>query len=75
MFVMQTFSLLNERLGATILMVTHDAVVGSYASRVLFLKDGKIWNALYRGNRSRQAICWDNLYIGKSASGCQSDDA
>ena len=37
-------------------MVTHDAVVGSYASRVLFLKDGRIWNELYRGDRDRQAM-------------------
>ena len=54
--LMQTFSLMNERLGSTILMVTHDAVVGSYASRVLFLKDGRIWNELHRGGRSRQAM-------------------
>ena len=37
-------------------MWTHDAVGGSYASRVLFLKDGRIWNELYRGARSRQAM-------------------
>lgn len=54
--LMQTFTLMNRQLGSTILMVTHDAVVGSYASRVLFLKDGKIWNELYRGTRTRQAM-------------------
>ena len=54
--LMQTFTLMNQKLGCTILMVTHDAVVGSYASRVLFLKDGKIWNELYRGTRTRQAM-------------------
>lgn len=54
--LMQTFTLMNQKLGSTILMVTHDAVVGSYASRVLFLKDGKIWNELYRGDRTRQAM-------------------
>ena len=54
--LMQTFNVMNRQLGSTILMVTHDAVVGSYASRVLFLKDGKIWNELYRGNRDRQAM-------------------
>ena len=54
--LMQTFTLMNEQLGSTILMVTHDAVVGSYASRILFLKDGKIWNELYRGDRTRQAM-------------------
>ena len=54
--LMQTFTYMNQSLGSTILMVTHDAVVGSYASRVLFLKDGKIWNELYRGDRSRQTM-------------------
>ena len=54
--LMQTFTRMNQQLGSTILMVTHDAVVGSYASRVLFLKDGKIWNELYRGDRTRQTM-------------------
>lgn len=52
--LMQTLSMMNEKLGSTILMVTHDPVAASYASRVLFLKDGKIWNEIMRGNRSRQ---------------------
>ena len=54
--LMQTLTVMNRSLGSTILMVTHDAVVGSYASRILFLKDGKIWNELYRGERSRQVM-------------------
>lgn len=54
--LMQTFTLMNEQLGSTILMVTHDAVVGSYAARILFLKDGRIWNELHRGNRNRQVM-------------------
>lgn len=52
--LMQTLSMMNEKLGSTILMVTHDPVAASYASRVLFLKDGKIWNEIMCGNRSRQ---------------------
>lgn len=52
--LMQTFVRMNRDLGSTILMVTHDAMMGSYASRILFLKDGQIWNELYRGDRSRQ---------------------
>ena len=54
--LMQTFTAMNQSLGSTILMVTHDAAVGSYASRVLFLKDGRIWNELYRGDRDRQTM-------------------
>lgn len=45
---------MNNELGATILMVTHDAFVASYASRVVFIKDGKIFKELYRGGASRQ---------------------
>ena len=44
---------MNHEMGATILMVTHDAYSASYASRVLFLKDGKIFNELLRGERNR----------------------
>ncbi len=53
--LMKTFVQMNRSLGSTILMVTHDAVVGSYAKRVLFLKDGKIWSEILRGERTRQS--------------------
>ncbi len=33
---------MNERLDATVLMVTHDAFSASYCRRILFIKDGKI---------------------------------
>lgn len=45
---------LNKELEATILMVTHDAFTASYAHRILFIKDGKIFNELIRGNGSRK---------------------
>ena len=61
--LMQTFTVMNRDLGSTILMVTHDAVVGSYASRVLFLKDGSIWNELHRGGRTRQAMYHEILNV------------
>lgn len=54
--LMQTLLMMNKELLSTILMVTHDALVGSYAKRVLFLKDGKIWNELYRGDRSSRQM-------------------
>ena len=44
---------LNEQLQTTILMVTHDAFSASYASRVIFIKDGQIFNELRRGNQER----------------------
>ena len=40
--------------GATIIMVTHDSFVASYARRALFLKDGRVWNELVRGSKTRK---------------------
>ena len=45
---------LNEQLDATILMVTHDAFSASYCKRILFIKDGKVFNELYRGEDTRK---------------------
>ncbi|MCB2287764.1 ABC transporter ATP-binding protein [Clostridium algidicarnis] len=45
---------LNKSLNATIMMVTHDAFSASYCSRILFIKDGKIFNELIRGSDSRK---------------------
>ena len=67
--LMQTFTRMNQSLGSTILMVTHDAVVGSYADRVLFLKDGKIWNELCRGDRSRQSMYHEILNVMEALGG------
>ena len=49
-----TFVTLNENLNATILMVTHDAFTASYADRIIFIKDGKIFNELIKGNDTRK---------------------
>lgn len=45
---------LNEEYKATIMMVTHDAFTASYAHRILFIKDGKIFNEIIRGNDTRK---------------------
>ncbi|MBQ1432626.1 MAG: ABC transporter ATP-binding protein, partial [Ruminococcus sp.] len=44
----------NKEKGATIMMVTHDSFTASYASRLIFIKDGKIFSELNRGNDSRK---------------------
>ncbi len=67
--LMQTFEQMNTSLGSTILMVTHDAVVASYSSRILFLKDGKIWNEIVRGSRSRQEMYNEILPVMASLGG------
>ena len=52
--LLDSFVTLNDELGATILMVTHDAFTASYADRIIFIKDGKIFNELVKGSDSRK---------------------
>ena len=52
--LLEIFETLNNNLNATILMVTHDAFTASYAKRILFIKDGKIFNELLKGNDTRK---------------------
>ena len=52
--LLESFNFLNTELSATILMVTHDAFTASYASRVIFIKDGKIFNEIRRGESTRK---------------------
>ena len=52
--LLETFEHLNQKLGATILMVTHDAFTASYADRIIFIKDGKIFNELIKGEDTRK---------------------
>lgn len=70
--LMKTFQMMNASLGSTILMVTHDALMGSYADRVLFLKDGKIWNEVHRGARSRQEM-YREIWSVSAALGGETD--
>ncbi len=52
--LLETFESLNQNLGATILMVTHDAFTASYADRIIFIKDGKIFNEIIKGKDTRK---------------------
>ena len=52
--LLESFNFLNTELLATILMVTHDAFTASYAGRVIFIKDGKIFNEIRRGESTRK---------------------
>lgn len=53
-YLLESMKEMNEGLAATILMVTHDAFTASYASRVIFIKDGKIFNEIRRGDDTRK---------------------
>lgn len=52
--LLDTIRNMNTALSATILMVTHDAFTASYAQRILFLKDGRIFTEILRGKDSRR---------------------
>lgn len=73
--LLDTFTLMNQELLATILMVTHDAFSASYCGRILFLKDGQIFHELVRGKQTRREFLnqildvlaltgGDNDYVG-----------
>lgn len=52
--LLESFNYLNQELEATILMVTHDAFTASYADRVIFIKDGKIFNGILKCGSTRK---------------------
>lgn len=54
--LLESMERLNQEKEATILMVTHDAFTASYCGRILFIKDGKLFNELVRGEDSRKAF-------------------
>ena len=61
--LLEVIANLNEKLFSTILMVTHDALSASYAGRILFLKDGKVFNEIIKGEKSRQAFYHEILDV------------
>ena len=71
--LLEIMSAMNQDMGATILMVTHDAYSASYAKRVLFLKDGRVFNELLRGKRGRPVFYHEILDILAALGGDVSD--
>ncbi|MCI9016459.1 MAG: ABC transporter ATP-binding protein [Clostridia bacterium] len=52
--LLETFEYLNQKLDTTFLVVTHDAFSASYANRIIFIRDGKIFSELVKGNDTRK---------------------
>ena len=52
--LLDRFEVLNREMQATILMVTHDAFTASYCRRILFIKDGRPFTELIRGDQGRK---------------------
>ena len=71
--LLNTFVRMNQEMGATILMVTHDVFTASYCSRILFLKDGRIFSELRRGDKSRRTFFNEILDVVTLLGGDVSD--
>ena len=71
--LLEIMSAMNRDMKATILMVTHDAYSASYADRVLFLKDGRVFNELLRGDRGRAVFYHEILDVLAALGGDVSD--
>ena len=71
--LLEIMTAMNQDMGATILMVTHDAYSASYAKRVLFLKDGRVFNELLRGERGRPVFYHEILDVLAALGGDVND--
>lgn len=72
--LLETFTDMNSKMGATIFMVTHDAFSASYCRRILFLKDGKIFHELVRGEKNRRDFLNEILDVLSLTGGALSHD-
>lgn len=71
--LLNKLSELNKKRRATILMVTHDPVAASFCSRVIFIKDGKIYTQLLKGEESRQSFFSDIMKTQAVLGGVQNE--
>lgn len=73
--LLETMEKMNQDLGATILMVTHDVFSASYCQRILFLKDGKFYKELSGEGKKRRDFYNEILNVllmlgGEEESAC-----
>lgn len=61
--LMELMGKLNREMGITILMVTHDSFCASFGGRVLFLKDGRVFNEIVKGEKSRREFYEEILQV------------
>jgi len=61
--LLDMFENINKDLSATILMVTHDPLAASYCHRILFIKDGKLFNEIKRGSKTQSFFYKDILDV------------
>ncbi|MDK8180028.1 ABC transporter ATP-binding protein [Paenibacillus sp. UMB4589-SE434] len=73
--LLEIIEALNRQRSITIMMVTHDPIVSSYCSRVVFLKDGMLYSELYRGSKTRQTFFKDIMNVQAVLGGDHVDPA
>ena len=61
--LLETMDDLNREMGITILMVTHDAFTASHCSRILFLRDGRIFTEMRKGKKERKTFFQEILDV------------
>lgn len=71
--LLNSFEYLNDKNNATILMVTHDAFAASYCKRIIFIKDGRLFNEIYRGEMTRKDF-YQNILRILTVIGGDNDD-
>ena len=72
--LLASFETMNRQYQATVLMVTHDSFAASYTNRVLFIRDGKIFTELRRGDSPRRAF-FDRIMEDVAMMGGEGSDA
>jgi putative ABC transport system ATP-binding protein len=66
--LLEQIQFLNKTFRTSVLMITHDAYAASYCQRVIFLRDGKIVNEMFKGNQSEKEF-FDRILTIQSALG------
>jgi putative ABC transport system ATP-binding protein len=66
--LLEQIQLLNKTFKTTVLMITHDPYAASYCERVIFLRDGKIVNEMFKGEQSEKQF-FDRILTSQSALG------
>ncbi|SHI01104.1 ABC transporter ATP-binding protein [Clostridium intestinale] len=72
--LLETIETLNENNKATILMVTHDAFAASYCKRVIFIKDGELYQELQRNDLTRKQFFKKVVDVMSTISGGSVND-
>ena len=72
--LLESFETMNRQYQATVLMVTHDSFAASYTNRVLFIRDGRIFTELRRGDSPRREF-FDRIMEVVAMMGGEGSDA